>query len=303
VFSLIGVLLALGAGPIVIDSLGYAGMAGIFGAVVFVSFMISLLGSKEDPANREEDNIPFWTGVKIAFANSSFRWFVGANIAKEFIFLITVAMVPFWAKYALQLKNIQGGMDAATQEALLLAVPFIVAIPAMAVWTRITQRYGSTRAWIYTSYAMLPGFLIMFIAPNFTMGLIGTGLLVLGLPGLLMLYNVVLSDIIDEDEMISGRRREGFYFGINGALIRLAFSVQAVLLGLVFQITGFSSDLVSQPVSAVWGIRFLMAGTPMIACAVTVWALHHYPLQGERLHEMREQLAQRRRKATGLAES
>ncbi|MCC6905534.1 MAG: MFS transporter [Anaerolineae bacterium] len=293
VFSLIGVLLALGLSPIVIDRIGWAGMAVAFGIVTLVAFLISLLGSSEKPAlHRGEATVPFLQGLKLGFANPSFRWFLVANLAKELIFLIMVAMMPFYAKYALRLTDIPGGLDKATQESVLLAVPFILSIPAMFVWTKITQGVGSRMAWIYTSLALMPGLLTLLVAPNFTVALLGMALLVLGFPGLLMLYNIVLSDVIDQDELLNGHRREGFFFGMNGAVIRLAFSGQALLTTTLLPLAGYDPALRVQPVAVTWVFRFLLAGVPILASLVTIWALSRYPLHGVALMEMRSKLAE-----------
>ena len=296
VFSLIGVLIALGAGPILIDSLGWPMLGIIFGAVTAVSFLVSLLGSKERPREQiEEDTPSLWHSLKTSFAIPSFRWFLVANIAKEFIIVIVLAMLPFYATFALQLQDVPDGLSAADQLSAIQAIPFVLSIPAMFVWMRLTQRVGARRAWMFSSYVLIPGLLVMMVAPSFLVALIGSALLTLGLPGLLMLSNIVISDVIDEDEVIHGQRREGFFFGINGALIRLAFSVQAILVFLVFTSTGFDAQAVAQPIAAQWGLRFLLGGTPALAALVTVFALTRFPLHGDALTAMREKLGARNR--------
>jgi GPH family glycoside/pentoside/hexuronide:cation symporter len=296
VFSILGLILALALTPIVIDQLGWTGMALTFGAVTAVSFFVSLLGSREQPElHQAEEGLPLFKALKASLTSRSFRWFLLANLAKEFIFNIMVAALPFYAKYVIRLTDIPGGLSAALQESLLLGVPFILSIPAMFVWTKITQRIGSRRAWIYASLAFIPGLIIVLVASNFTTAIIGTCTLVLGLPGLLMLSDLLISDVIDEDELIVGHRREGMFFGMNGAIIRLAFSAEAILIATILPLTGYIAPsegvpVPVQPVSAVWGFRFLMAGAPILAVLVTVFALRFYPLYGKRLSEVRAQL-------------
>ncbi len=291
VFSLIGVIGALAAIPIVIDQIGYPGMGIVFGAITGLSMLVSLLGSRENPAlHVREETMPMWQALKAALANLSFRWFAIANLAKEFTFLIIVGAIPFYAKYAIRLRDIPGSLDASLQESLLLGVPFILAIPAMFVWARITQRIGSRKAWIYASLAFIPGLVIVLFAWDFLSAIAGTILLVLGLPGLLMLSDLLVADVIDEDELAIGHRREGLYFGMNGAIIRLAYALQAILIATLPTWTGYSPNLDVQPEAAVWGFRFLMAGAPLIALFVTVAALRRYPLHGERLEAMRTRL-------------
>ncbi len=294
VFSVIGLIFALALTPIVVDQIGWTGMALAFGAVTLISFWVSLLGSREDPAvHRGEKGLPLLQALKASLESVSFRWFLLANTAVQFMFTVMVAALPFYAKYAVQLRDIPGGLDAATQESLLLGVPFLLSVPAFAVWTKITQRVGSRQALIYAALAFLPGLIVAFFSPSFFVTLIGTTLLVLGLPGLLMITDLLISDVIDEDELNVGHRREGMYFGMNGAIIRLAFSAQALLLFAVTRITGYDPALAVQPPAVEWGFRFLMAGGPALGVLVTVLAMRAYPLHGQRLTEMRAALAAR----------
>ena len=302
VFSILGLIFALALTPIIVDSLGWRTMALAFGVVTLVSFWISLLGSHEKTELHETNvRLTLVEALRASLTNRSFRWFLLANLSKEFIFNIVVAMLPFYAKYVLRLEDIPGGLDAATQEALLLGVPFLLSVPAMYAWTKITQRAGSRRAWILASLAFIPGLVIVFFASSFTVGIIGTCVLVLGLPGLLMLSDLLISDVIDEDELIVGCRREGMYFGMNGAIIRLAFSAEALLIATVLPLTGYSAALDVQPVSAVWGFRFLMAGAPIIAILVALFALSRYPLHGQQLMDVRARIDQLHRERAAAA--
>ncbi len=296
VFSLVGVLLALALSPFVIAEIGWMGMGLVFGAVTAAAFYISLLGSRENPHYvRADSPVSLGDALYASLTNQAFRWFLLANLAKEFIFNILVAMLPFYAKYVIRVYDVQGGMAPELRESMLLGIPFILCVPMMAVWTRITQRIGSRRAWIAASLALIPGLLVLLFAPDYTTALVGTCLMALGLPGLLMLYNLVISEVIDEDELIGGHRREGLFFGMNGAIIRLAFSVEAILITLVLPLTGYVAPGQSgvaplQPAAAVWGFRLLTAGAPILAALVTVGALRAYPLHGERLIQIRAQV-------------
>jgi GPH family glycoside/pentoside/hexuronide:cation symporter len=92
----------------------------------------------------------------------------------------------------------------------------------------------------------------------------------------------VLSEIIDEDSRQEhGFRREGLFFGMNGGIIKLAFSAQGLLFALVTAVTGFSEGSDVQTQSAIWGIRFLIGITPAIAALIIAWCMWNYPLGRE----------------------
>ena len=101
----------------------------------------------------------------------------------------------------------------------------------------------------------------------------GTSLIAPGLSGYMMLPIVVLSDVIDDDAHRVGVRREGIFFGISGAVAKLSFTAQGLFYWITFALTGWRSGADVQTESAVWGIRFMMAGSPLIAALITIACL------------------------------
>jgi GPH family glycoside/pentoside/hexuronide:cation symporter len=170
-------------------------------------------------------------------------------------------------------------MGPGDQEAILLAVPFLLCVPLLALWNRITPRIGVRRAWLYSFFLFVPGLVVIMLANDFYTGLIGTTLIAPGLSGFMMLPIVMLTDVIDDDASKVGERREGIFFGINGGIVKLAFSFQGILYSIVFTISGYVAGAEVQSASAVWGIRFMMGASPILAILLGAWALRKYPLR------------------------
>ena len=94
----------------------------------------------------------------------------------------------------------------------------------------------------------------------------------------------VISEIIDEDSKLEhGFRREGLFFGMSGGIVRLAFSAQGLLFALVTLSTGFAAGSAVQTQTAIWGIRFLIGITPIIASLLVAFCMWKYPL-GRQIH-------------------
>ncbi|MEJ2753997.1 MAG: hypothetical protein P8169_15180, partial [Chloroflexota bacterium] len=78
------------------------------------------------------------------------------------------------------------------------------------------------------------------------------------------------------------------YFGMNGFVIRFAFTIQGIIAAAIFTATGYvtPTDAVlypAQPAAAVWGIRSMIALFPPLALAAGYVLLGRYSLHGERL--------------------
>jgi GPH family glycoside/pentoside/hexuronide:cation symporter len=206
-----------------------------------------------------------------------------ANLAKEYLFIILPATLPFWRKYVLRItaeSEVFGiMMGPGDQEAILLAVPFLLTVPLLVIWNKVTPRIGVRRAWLYSFLFFVPGLLVIMLADGFYIGLLGTTLITPGLSGMMMLPIVMLTEVIDDDAERSGERREGIFFGMSAGIIKIAFSFQGILYSIVFTISGYVAGAEVQSASAVWGIRFLMGASPIIACVLGALALIYYPIR------------------------
>jgi GPH family glycoside/pentoside/hexuronide:cation symporter len=269
--------------PILADSVGYLWMGAIMGALVGIGYLISMIGVKEAPISDSEVQLGMGTSLRIVLSSIPFRWFLGANIAKEYIWLALGAMLPFWRKYALGIQapiNVFGTkLGAGDSEAILLGMAILLAIPCLLIWRPIVLKLGYRRTWIIAALVFIPGLFLMMIAKDFYSGLVGTLLTAPGLAGSMIMPFPVISEVIDDDaKRERGYRREGIFFGMNGGITKLAFSAQGVLFASVMSAAGYIAGESVQTASAVNGVRFMIGGTTIIATLITTFCMWRYPL-------------------------
>ncbi|MCS7285650.1 MAG: MFS transporter [Anaerolineae bacterium] len=282
VLAVIALLLSYILAPILAENVGYIWMGAIMGTIIAIGYLISILGIRERPFKGEEDAVSLLRALKIVLSSRPFRWFLGANIAKEYIWLVLGATLPFWRKYALGITGkteIFGiVMSPGDAEAILLGLPILLTAPSVLLWRPIVPRLGYRKAWIVASFVFIPGLLLMAFAHDFYMGLLGTILAAPGLAGSMIMPFPVLSEIVDHDAARHGYRREGIFFGMNAGIIKLAFSAQGLLFAGIMSAAGYVAGSDIQPASAIMGIRFLIGITPIIACLIIAYCMYKYPL-------------------------
>jgi GPH family glycoside/pentoside/hexuronide:cation symporter len=296
-FTVVGLLIGVALPPILVgaDWSGREVMALSFGAITSLTMGLSLLGSRENPKTQHEKQPALAPALLATFRNRSFRWFVVANLHKEFIVIMLQATTPFWAKYVLNIQaptQLFGSeISVELQNSLLLGSIFVMTLPGLPFWTWMAKRFGSRRGWQIAQATFALSMLSIYASNNFHQAIVGTAVIGLSLAGLLVFPDLLISDIIDEDETVTGARREGVYFGINGFLIRFAFTMQGITTAVVLSFSGYipavSGVAAFQPASAIFGIRAMVALIPILASLVTIAALQMYPLHSARLKRVR----------------
>jgi len=187
-------------------------------------------------------------------------------------------------------------LDAGAQTSLFLGVAFITAFAAMPFWTLLAQRWGAWRALRTVCLYSAAALLLFFLPRDFYGGLLVVILFGLGLAGLLMLTDLLIADVVDDDELKTGRRREGMFFGMNGFIIRFAFTLQGVISGTFLELSGYVPPAPGvlypvQPAAAIWGMRLLIGGLPALAALAAFFLLRNYALHGERLRSLQASVA------------
>ena len=301
-FTVVASLAAAILPPILVgaDWSGRANMGLVFGVVTSLTLGLSLLGMRENPAAMAEKQPAFLPALKATVSSQPFRWYLSANLLKEFIFILLPASIPFWSKYVLRVQaptTVAGvTLDVVTQTSLLTGLAFIMALPGLPLWTVVATRLGPTRGWQIAQATFAASMALLFFAGNFVQGAMGTALVGLSVAGLLVFPDQVIADVIDEDELVTGARREGMYFGMNGFVIRFAVTLQGLLTAGVLLWSGYVASTAdnlypAQPAAAVAGIRLLTTVLPALASLLVIVCLARYPLQGARLAAMRARRA------------
>ncbi len=279
-FSIIGLILGIALPPVIYGTWGWRMLGMLFGLITLLSLAVAVWGGRERPEFSRDRPLGLREALGHTFRNRSFVTIVFANTFIQFAFIVLTATVPFYVKYVL------GGGE--TETSIILGATFVMALPMVYGWAGVAMRRGARWA-LMASTLMFAAALIPFaFVRTFAGGVVTTMLMGTGLAGLIVLVNILLADVCDEDELRTGTRREGMYFGINGLFIRLAISLQALVVSGMLHFGGYDAYLEVQPDSAILALRSLMTAVPIAALAVTWLCLRAYPLHGARLEAVKD---------------
>ncbi|MFX0060124.1 MAG: MFS transporter [Candidatus Hodarchaeota archaeon] len=256
------------------------------------SIAITAFGIKEprELIPEKSEKLKLWFSTKKTLQNKAFLTFVIFNFVMTYVVYAIQSNLPF---YMGDILNISTDNLLASIPLLLFLMFSLVGYP-IGLW--LNKRRGNKRATFFLSILVILGFLLVMFSNNIILANFSFIILGLGYSGQTLLVPTLLGDIIDKDELETGQRREGAYFGINALITKPAQSVSAVISGLVFSLTGYIQDLPIgdfQPASAIFGIKLLIGLIPAISILLGLISLWFYPLDGitKEYKEMKKQVS------------
>ncbi|MHB8945352.1 MAG: MFS transporter [Bacillota bacterium] len=290
-FAMITTAIASVGSGLLLERLGYRGMAYVLGGLALVLTYLPFLTIRETPKTaREAVTMGFWEMLLRTFTNGPFLAYVG-NMALFYVgFNTVISGLPYYVTVILKSSEASVGLYMGAHLAAAMAF-----FPVMArIAPRIGKRRLYTRA-IFVVAALFPLFFFIGkvplpISPQ-VQGIALMALVGIPLSALYMLPNPLISDCVDYDELLTGKRREAMYYGVQNILQNAAMAFSAVLLGSLFNFFGYSAKnpagiYLMGPAA---GLCFLLAGLiflkyPPDALAVgewprfTLWPFRRLPL-------------------------
>jgi GPH family glycoside/pentoside/hexuronide:cation symporter len=112
--------------------------------------------------------------------------------------------------------------------------------------------------------------------------------------GLWMLHGSIGADIIDYDELDTGKRREGSFTGCSSYILKLGNSLGGFLAGSVLNFAHFDSSLAVQAPETIFWIRAMLACIPVVGLILVIFFITRVNLTKQKCAEIRSALEARR---------
>ena len=224
----------------------------------------------------------FLTGMKHTFKNKGFILYTIIFFLYEYILLVYATVILLFGKHVL------GATPFETT--LLLGIMFIVGIASVVVWSKLDVKIGSRKAYMIAIATYLVASIPLLFVTSYIAALIIVTFMGFGFGGMIYFVYLIIADVIDEDELKTGVRREGTFFGITNFFMRLSMVATIVTVSLVFASVGWGEWTPDPGADVILGIRLLMVVFPTITLGVSLICLYFYPYPKERVQEIKKQL-------------
>jgi len=241
----------------------------------------------------EPPALPVMQQLKIVLSNRPFMIVCGIYLFSWMAMQFTASVLPLYVKNWMRLPDSQFPLVAlAVQGTALLMIP---------VWGTICTRIGKKPVY----FLGIPFWLaaqvgLVFLQPDQVNLMYAMAFMAgLGISVCYLVPNAMLPDVIEYDELRTGQRREGIYYGFFVFLQKMALALGSAILGQTLAAAGFLSSAAGeavpvQPDSALWAIRMAIGPLPALVLVIGLVCAFFFPINKARHAEMLAELAARR---------
>jgi GPH family glycoside/pentoside/hexuronide:cation symporter len=176
-----------------------------------------------------------------------------------------------------------------------LLLYFVFGIFFLPAWIYVSRKIGKKQTWILSMAVNTGAFFgVFFLGPGD--GQI-YGVLVclsgIGFGATLALPSAMQADVIDYDELISGKRREGQYVGLWSVSKKLAAALGVGIALAILGMIGYEPGMDQSPQVRL-ALRVMYALVPCICNLAALFIASAYPITAARHEEIKEAIVQRK---------
>lgn len=270
------------------------GVAGI----VVVSGLIPTFGCKETVPRESSPPLRFWAAWRSTLANRAFLIL--------FIAYVTIIVALFSAQSIAPLllqHHVFGGSEQALGTFLGWMGTLAVGLSYVSLWliakiaARTSKRGGLSAGLCFVLAGTVAGYWAM--DPRWPWLLYVTGAVsFLGMQGCWLLVSSMVADICDEDELQTGRQREGMFSAVIGFALKAAQGITFGIGGYLATRAGFDAQAVAAQgldAETAGRMKIFLVGFQALGLALALVAMAFYPISRVRAAETRRRLAETER--------
>ena len=299
IFTVIGYILGAATTTMVADyfstRLGfdrhasYSAMGAFFGVVAMAAILVTAFGVREKASEIEPAKIPPFKAVLSTFKNKPFMWLMGCFLLTSLSFTLLTALLPYYLTYQLEMTR-----ELPLVMFVMLGTIGIFLYPMKA----LADRIGKGPAFAVGLGLAAVACVATFFMPHHATPLIYLVGAVAGM-GFSAQYVcpwAMLPDVIEYDELKTGERQEGLYYGMWSFITKFTNALGIAIVGWSLSLFGYVANQ-AQTAHALLGIRLFFGPVSALAIFIALPFLFSYPITRKGHEKIVAELAARKAKA------
>ena len=246
----------------------------ITGLVCSLILFVTSFGIKENLFAQLQEHEGFIEGLRLTLKNKPFWIFMIPSFLIGIVMPIFATGILYYIDY-----SISGQTPIFVLLAILIGIilGMVLNLKKIAIWQ-------PKKTMIINALLIATGFTIMFfVGGNAILAAFPFLIVGIGYAGGMVAIPVLMGDAIDNDELITGKRREGIYGGVNAIVTKPAISIANFIFLEVIVAFGFvvpTGGIQSQTDMALIGLLTAFCIIPALLLVLTALTLRWYPLDG-----------------------
>ena len=237
----------------------------------------------ENEYTRSEEPLGFFKSIVETVKNREFLIFEVSNFFYILAYTTLTGAIYYFVPYVLGYSGFMASVP------LILVFAMIFGFSVLA--NHNVKRYGLKKVYIVGLIASSVIFLLLLAVGRFEIpSLIVLAILGIGFAPVALINGPLMSDIIDNDELLTGKRRETTYAGMNALITKPSISIANAIFLAIISGFGFDNEISTQTPQAQFGIVLGFTLIPAICLILSAIALKWYKLDGPDWHEKKKKL-------------
>jgi GPH family glycoside/pentoside/hexuronide:cation symporter len=277
---------------------GWVMGVGAIGIICVVLFMLCFSWTRERVTQIEsEDNVSVKQDLKELFHNAPWWILVATGLAALLFNAVrdSVAIYYFRDYVQVNYRMAGTGWDMTTIYFLVGQAANLIGVMAA---PSISRKYGKKRTYmiaILIAGVLSTGF--YFLPNNITLILIFQFMISIFAGYVLPLLWSMFADIVDHQELLTGRRATGLIFSSSSMSQKLGWAFGSAMSGWILAIFHYMPDAAQQSAETIFGEQIMISLIPAVCCVLAFVGMLFYPLSDKKVRENAENLALKRNKA------
>jgi len=262
-------------------------MAGIATcAYIILSYGVKERRELHEGAEEKEDEYTLWREITQTLRNRTFISFLIFNFCIVYISTMILAFTPFFT-------NLFG--FERDQTTLILLLSFLGNAIFLPLFIYFSKKVEIRTIILITSFfCLIVIFTLLIIDLIYDVVEIYFGILIFDgiIFGMSLFYYPFISDAIDIDELNTDRRREGMHFGMNALITKPAEQLPLMVGAFILLLTSYNQggSAADQPISAINGLKFMVAVIPTILLVIIIFSQLINPCKKKYIKDIKEKI-------------
>jgi GPH family glycoside/pentoside/hexuronide:cation symporter len=261
-------------------------MAGLYAVLYVLLYIWFLIRIPERPEYAQLESNPLVPGVRRALRNRPFRIMLASGIVGAIPAAIPAILMPFYVQYVLQPP------DPMKWIGIFLVIFLGSGMFFVPLWMMVARRIGKLKTLIVTSTIGIIGSVFFFFAGAGDLLFAGCLFCMAGTVSMAAAFitPAMSADVIDYDELRTGKRREAQYVSLGAFISKFASIPGSAIPLAVLAVVGYVPNE-AQSVKVLFWVRFMYSLFPASFYVAALAIISRYPLS-ETIHQkIREGIA------------